>query len=230
MAPQGPINQIGHSLARVIHAFASTSEDEIIFMAKWDINDGFWSLDCAEVEEWNFTYVLPQLSGQCTKLVIPNSRQMGWIESPLYLYVALEKDHDVAVQYSNTSTASCPTHKFTCYTQVSKAYHTLPAKAYTNKAMQYLVDVYVDDYISLVIPTSQEQLDHVANSIMCAIHEIFPPEAAPANDPISFKNLLKLKGAWDTIKEILGFVFDRNSKTMWLAKGKRDELITTIKS
>jgi hypothetical protein len=31
-----------------------------IFMAKWDIKDGFWRLDGQDSEEWNFAYVLPQ--------------------------------------------------------------------------------------------------------------------------------------------------------------------------
>lgn len=51
---QGAIDQIGHSLKRLIYAFAETGEDEKVFMAKKDIKDGFWRLDCQEGEEWNF--------------------------------------------------------------------------------------------------------------------------------------------------------------------------------
>ena len=40
-APKGAIDQLGHSLSRVIHAFAETDDDAKIFMAKWDIKDGF---------------------------------------------------------------------------------------------------------------------------------------------------------------------------------------------
>jgi hypothetical protein len=40
-APAGAINQIGKCLARIIHAFAEADEDAKIFMAKWDIKDGF---------------------------------------------------------------------------------------------------------------------------------------------------------------------------------------------
>ena len=60
LAPRGAINQMGHSLSHIIHAFMSTSDDEKVFMAKWDIKDGFWQLDCAAGEEWNFSYVLPE--------------------------------------------------------------------------------------------------------------------------------------------------------------------------
>ncbi len=44
-APKGAINQLGHSLSRIIHAFAETNDDAKIFLAKWDIRDGFWQMD-----------------------------------------------------------------------------------------------------------------------------------------------------------------------------------------
>jgi hypothetical protein len=65
-APHGAIDQLGHSLSRIIHAFAEAAPDAAIFMAKFDIKDGFWRLDCNEGEEWNFSYVLPQLPGEPT--------------------------------------------------------------------------------------------------------------------------------------------------------------------
>ena len=53
-----------------------------IFMAKWDIKDGFWHMDCKESKEWNFAYVLPQPKGEPVKLVVPTLLQMKWVESP----------------------------------------------------------------------------------------------------------------------------------------------------
>ncbi len=41
-APNGAIDQLGHSLTHIIHAFTETEEDACIFMAKWDIKDSFW--------------------------------------------------------------------------------------------------------------------------------------------------------------------------------------------
>ena len=76
-APQGAIDQMGHSLTRIVYAFAQADKDTTIFMAKWDINGGFWRLDCEQGEELNFAYVLPQEEGQPVKLVIPTSLQMG---------------------------------------------------------------------------------------------------------------------------------------------------------
>jgi hypothetical protein len=60
-APKGAIDQIGDCLLRIIHAFAEADQDAKVFMAKWNIKDGFWHMDCEEGEEWNFAYVLPQL-------------------------------------------------------------------------------------------------------------------------------------------------------------------------
>jgi hypothetical protein len=125
-APKGATTQLGQSLGRIIHAFASSSTDEKVFMAKWDIKDGFWRLDCAEGEEWNFSYVLPTLDGKHTTLVVPNSLQMGWIESPPYFCAASETGRDVADQYIETPVGSRAPHKFLPHTQVSTAYTSLP--------------------------------------------------------------------------------------------------------
>ncbi len=76
-APSGAINQLGHALQRVIHAFAEADENDKILMAKWDIKDGFWRLDAKTGDKWNFTYVLPQPPGEPVKIVVPTSLQMG---------------------------------------------------------------------------------------------------------------------------------------------------------
>ena len=45
-APKGAINQIGDGLLQIIQTFAEADETAKVFMAKWDIKDGFWRLDC----------------------------------------------------------------------------------------------------------------------------------------------------------------------------------------
>ena len=54
-SPVGAIDQIGHVVLRLIHIFAEAPDGAKIFQSKWDIKDGFWRLDCKEVEEWNFS-------------------------------------------------------------------------------------------------------------------------------------------------------------------------------
>ncbi len=76
-APSGVINQLGHSLQRVIYAFAEADKSDKIIMAKWDMKDGFWCLDAKTGDKWNFAYVLPQPPWEPVKIVVPSSLQMG---------------------------------------------------------------------------------------------------------------------------------------------------------
>ena len=92
-----------------------------------------------------------------------------------------------------------------------------------------MVEVYVDDFISLAVPTSREQLVHVANSIMGGIHDVFPADDDDENDPLSLKKILKLESMWALHKDILGFTFDGLDKTIWLEAPKRDALLTVMK-
>ena len=50
-APGGAIDQIGHVLLCLIHAFAEAPDCTNIFQSKWGIKDGFWRLDFKEGEE-----------------------------------------------------------------------------------------------------------------------------------------------------------------------------------
>ncbi len=51
LAPSGTIDQLRHSLKRIIHAFAEADDGVVILLAKWDIQDGFWRLNCQQGEE-----------------------------------------------------------------------------------------------------------------------------------------------------------------------------------
>jgi hypothetical protein len=202
-----------------------------IFMAKWDVKDGFWRMMCEEGEEWNFDYVLPQRAGEPIKLVVPTSLQMGWVESPPYFCAASETARDVAMDYANTKLGSLPTHKFPHYTQGGKEATLLPVEdtARPGRGLRYSIEVYVDDFMSIVIPSSKAQLDHVATAIMRGIHDIFPADIIDSNDPISGKKQKKGEAQFSTFKTLLSFDFDRKRKTMWLEEGKRAKLLTTLK-
>ena len=230
-APKGAIDQIGHVLPRIIHAFASVDADAKIFMAKWDIKDGFWRLDCEQGEEWNFAYVLPSSFGtEDVKLVIPTSLQMGWIESPPYFCAASETARDVAATYAELPLNTLPDHAFLHHMQGSDEYKALPQhRTETDLPLRYIKEVYVDDFIALAIPASQRDLDHLASATMHGIHDVFPPAAEPEVDPISNKKLRKREGAWANVKDILGMTFDGMAKTIWLQEEKRDAILATLK-
>jgi len=229
-APHGAINQMGHSLMRIIHAFAEadrTYPDAKIFSAKWDIKDGFWRLVCEEGEEWNFAYVLPQEEGKPIKLVVPTALQMGWVESPPYFCAASETARDIATRYAETPVGSHSAHKFSKYTEAHSDYQALPETG-DDGNLRYLIEVYVDDYISIAMATSREQLDHVSRSVMRGVHDVFPEEEPDEEDPLSLKKLKKMEGAWALVKSMLGFEFNGDDKTLWLEGPKRDALLATL--
>ena len=220
-APQGAIDQIGHVLPRIIHAFATAEDDAKIFMAKWDIKEAG--------EEWNFSYVLPSTFGtEDVALVIPTSLQMGWIESPPYFCVASETARDVAASYAELPLGTQPPHDFLHYTKIHDNYHTLPRTA-EEANFRYIMEVYMDDFIDIAIPTSQHDLDHLVTAMMNGIYDVFPQADTPAEDPILERKLKKLDGAWANVKEILGMTFDGVRKTIWLSDKKRDALLVTLK-
>ena len=231
-APKGAIDQIGHVLPRIIHAFASVEDDAKIFMAKWDIKDGFWRLDCSTGDEWNFAYVLPSSVGtDDTLLVVPTSLQMGWIESPPYFCAASETARDVASQYAELPMDTVQPHPFLPHTQTNDEYSSLPQKRKpTDAPLRYIMEVYVDDFIDLAIPACQQDLDHLVNATMSGIHDVFPPAPTPDVDPISNKKLVRGEGAWANVKEILGMTFDGNDKTIWLSTDKRDRLLNVLRT
>jgi hypothetical protein len=72
-APRGAIDQLGHSLKQMIHAFVEANDDAKVLTAKWDIQDRFWQLNCHKGEEWNFCYVWPQAPSIPRRLVVPSS-------------------------------------------------------------------------------------------------------------------------------------------------------------
>ena len=228
-APKGAVDQIGHTLSRIIHAFAQAEPDAKIFSAKWDIKDGFWRVVGSPGEEWNFCYVLPQPEGMPPKIVVPTSLQMGWLESPGYFCAASETGRDVADQYAESPIGTLPTHKFESHTTVAQEFRSLPKFSPSTEELRYMIEVYVDDYIGIAIPTSQQQLEHVSRAILHGIHDVFPPEDDDDTDPISFKKIMKGEGKWALIKDILGFTFDGEHKTLWLEEPKRDALITILK-
>jgi len=83
--------------------------------------------------------------------------------------------------------------------------------------------------MSLVIPTAEGQLRHVANVVMKGIHDVFPEEDDDQSDPISLKKLIKGEGQYSTRKCILGFDFNGEDKTLWLEEEKRAVLLTVLK-
>ena len=64
---------------------------------------------------------------------------------------------DVAKKYINTPVGSLARHKFVNLTEVNSDFAEVPKKYTSNEPLNYMLEVYMDDYIVLAIPTSQEK-------------------------------------------------------------------------
>jgi len=63
-----------------------------------------------------------------------------------------------------------------------------------------MIEVYVDDFMSLVIPVTKPQLQHTADAVMTGIHDVFPADDASDDDNPIFENKLKkLEGQYFNI-------------------------------
>jgi hypothetical protein len=120
-------------------------------------------------------------------------------------------------------------HKFTEPAMQNQAVVTLLDKCKMNK-FKYTIGVYVDDFTALAQAKSRQRLEHLTKAMMHGIHDVFPPDSEDANDLISLKKLLKLEveGKWSMLKELLGFDFNGEEKTMILAESKRTLLLEVL--
>jgi hypothetical protein len=143
---------------------------------------------------------------------------------------ATETARDISTEYIDTEVGSLPTHKFEKYAVGDAEYASLPEYAENNRGFLYMVEVYVDDFMSLVIPVSQAQLRHFVSVVITGIHDVFPGDAVDSNDPILEKKLIKHQGRYSTLKTLLSFNFNGTAKTMWLEAAKPEKLLTILKS
>ena len=187
VAPGAALDQLGHVLPRLIAEMAETDQHTPLFLAKWDIKDGFWRLMTERGSEFNFAYLLPQEEDRPPRIVIPTPLPMGWTESPPFLCAAAETARDVAQTYAQTEVGTLPAHKFDSFTKTAREYQALPDTATSNEALLYLIEVFVDDFIGMCVPRSKLELDHVSRAIQHGIHDVFPPDTNDDEDPTSLK-------------------------------------------
>jgi hypothetical protein len=150
---------------------------------------------------------------------------MGWVKSPPYFCAASEMARDVAVTYIKTTVGGLPVHKFEQWAGADQA---TVNETHLVGPLRYVLKVYMDDFISAIIPTSQEQIEHVARGILHGIHDVFPPSRDDKQDPISLKKLKKGDRTYNTTKCLLGFDFNGVTKTMWLKESKCAALLTIL--
>ncbi len=76
----------------------------------------------------------------------------------------------------------------------------------------YMVEVYVDNFISLVIPVSKAQLCHVATAVMTGIHDVFTPNIDNSCGPILEKKLTQGEGRYYAKKHFQGLTLMARTK------------------
>lgn len=132
---------------------------------------------------------------------------MGWVESLPYFWATFETARNVATWYVDIPVGILPLHKF-----IDNSIHNnhMQHLNNTDKAtgFRYFVNVYIDDFIPMVIPTTQQQIQHVANTIMHGIHNIFTPMSNDKDAPISLKKVKKGNETFTLHKDLLEFVFN----------------------
>jgi len=67
------MKQLGQVLLHVIYNVATVPlEHGLVYLAKWDLKDGFWCLSVSSQVVWHFCHLLPALTGKPPIVVIPN--------------------------------------------------------------------------------------------------------------------------------------------------------------
>ena len=244
-APSQSMDQLGQTLGRIIYAVATQPESKgPILFCKLDIKDGFWRMCVPKDSTEHFCYVLPQLPGQPfsdIQLVVPDALQMGWTSSPGFFCGSTETGRDLAEWLRKLS--SLPPHPLEAHTlnhsDPNFYQHHFPSlQSLDDPTLRekffHLFEVFVDDYIGLVQSTDESILRHHSRALLHGIHQIFPPPIATGHaskdDPISLKKLIiEGDGIWDTVKEILGWIFNGLERTMQLPPHKVKTLRDTIK-
>ena len=155
---------------------------------------------------------------------------MGWCESPPLFCTASEMVRNIAQEkLENTELLELHPLENLC---LPDNFNCLPLICQTNhEAMTKLLEVYMDDFISLAQAVTKEELLHFTRAILHGIHMVFPPPGKgddPVNEPISLKKLKQGDGCWDTQKEILGWLFDGLTKCMQLPPAKVKKIQKTI--
>ena len=234
LAPQHAMYELGNVIPRIIHTMAAAPNTGIPFLfSKVDLKDGYWRMVVDTTDAWNFAYVLPpEHPTDDPELVIPDSLQMGWSESPPFFCAATETARDVAAHQLATNQTPPKHHMENIMMDID--WSKIPAHAVEPHTTKFLtlLEVYVDDFIALVQTTNPAHLLTVTRTLLHAIDNVFPgPEISGSTmgPAVSTKKLIA-EGTWETRKEILGWVLDGIKRTIELPPDKVTKLLDTMRT
>ena len=234
-APQKAMAGLGNALKRIIHEMGEHYNPAFPFkFAKCDIKDGFWRMVVHPDDAYNFCYVLPSKSKNTPIddiiLVLPDSLQMGWCESPPFFCAATETARDVInFLITNQSTTTLPPHPMEdkMMELTSNKIQQIPPK------ISNITEVYVDDFCCGTNNLHPTHLRQTSRAILHGIHSIFPPTSITQHtggDPISEKKMDQQDGTWMYEKEILGWLINGKEYTIYLPPDKSKKIIKLVKN
>ena len=156
------------------------------------------------------------------RIVVPNSIQMGWCESPPLTARDVIQEQLLKVDL--------PPHPFEHYMMLSDANVKLPKEAQDLANMMDLIEAFVDDFIGgMDNLLTRSHLIKFTRAMMHGMHSIFQPQSVTGykggGDPISKKKLEQLEGLWEHVKDILGWILDGANYTISLVPEKKVEKI-----
>ena len=174
-APQHSMTQLGKVLPRLIAAVSHAPVDDgCIVLSKLDIKDKYWRMIVKNGQYLNFAYVLSDKKGERIRLVIPSLLQMGWAESPPFFCAATEMAREIAEDTARKLMGSLSAHAL-------EDFMLLPNKwleqnlAKTCTEYLKVMEVYVDDFCTMVQTSNVDIIRHVSRALLHAIHSISPP-------------------------------------------------------
>ena len=224
LAPQEAMAQLARVLPRLIWALAKAPEELGAFLfAKLDIKDGYWRMVVNPDDAWNFAYVLPRKdASEPIVLVVPQSLQMGWLESPPYFCAATETARDVAERLTQLPPGTLPAHPLEHHMLDEAETEANTHDTHYSKLWRFL-EVYIDDFIGAIQARTRAALEHTTRALLHAIHSVFPPAELTghtADEPVSIKKLLSGEGIWQVRKEVLGWILDGARRSVELPPDK----------
>ena len=230
------MTQLGQTIKRIVATMAKNHNPSKPFkFAKIDIKDGFWRMAVNDENAWNFCYVLPETTSTNSiddiTIVVPNSLQMGWCESPPFFCAGTETARDTIDKLIKQNT-SLPPHRFEKLMMPTAIEPQQVVDISTNTPDTTLIEVFVDDFIGATNNTSTEHLTKVSRAMIHGVHSIFPPPDISGHngqDPVSEPKLTKGEGYWDYEKEVLGWILNGKNYTLQLPPPKCEVIRTLIK-
>jgi hypothetical protein len=128
--------------------------------------------------------------------------------------MATKTARDITSDYCDTPIGSLPCHKFVKHVSGDKEFNALRTTlmATAPNGFWYALEVYVDNFMSIVVPTFREQLEHVAMAVMTSIHNVFPANIVDCDNPILEKKMLRGEGQYLLFKNALGIRFRRKAQ------------------